>query len=429
MRNLNGLVLFRLFIRISILAAAIFLLLAGPLPEWIVGLFKSSEGFIPEIEIIPPWGARLIPSLSPFMSINSFFAGRTWHAGLFWGIPPLLILLLAYFQGHFFCRWICPAGTIYAIQSEINFRKPFLKTKLGGYIFWMTVFSSAAGLPLFLFLDPLSETSRLGLFLNDTYIIASIVPGLIIPFFLVFGLFQPMIWCTHICPLGYLFGLFHRGKATKEKFSLERRQILVGLFAGVPLALLIRNIPFVKKTDKPFPVLPPGALEPEEFASLCSRCYACVNVCPTGILRPNFPNSVELDKWFQPEMYPMSGVCEEFCNRCTQACPTGAIRKLTEEQKRNRQIGIAGIRRSACLAWADKEHCMVCDEYCPYKAIKTDFAEDGLPRPVVEPETCRGCGACQNACPASRDGAAIVIYGIKRQRDLNLNDMNKSADS
>lgn len=420
MRRRKAFVLFRLFVRILIFAAAIFLFAAGPLPEWIIRLFKSSEGFIPEIEIIPSWYARVIPSLSPFMTLNSFFAGRTWHAGLFWGIPPLLILLLAYFQGRFFCRWICPTGTIYAIPSKINFRKPLLKAGLGGYIFWITIFSSLAGLPLFLFLDPLSKASRLGLFLNDTYIIASTVPGLIIPSFLVLGMFQPMVWCTHICPLGYLFELLHRKKPAKRKFSLERRRILAGLFAGIPSAILIKGIPFVKKTNKPLPILAPGALEPEKFASLCSLCYACVNVCPTSILRPNFPNSLEVDKWFQPEMNPMHGVCEEFCNRCTQVCPTGAIRKLTEEQKRNRQIGIARVRRSACLAWADKEHCMVCDEYCPYKAIKTDFAEDGLPRPVVEPETCRGCGACQNACPATKDGVAIVIHGIRRQRDLNL---------
>lgn len=110
------------------------------------------------------------------------------------------------------------------------------------------------------------------------------------------------------------------------------------------------------------------------------------------------------------------GYCDEFCTMCTGTCPTGAIKKLGEDEKHSRQIGVAQVHRDACLAWTDKEHCMVCQEYCPYLAIGEDVSPDGIPRPVVDPEICRGCGFCQNQCPAIRDGVAIVVSGVEEQR-------------
>ncbi len=61
---------------------------------------------------------------------------------------------------------------------------------------------------------------------------------------------------------------------------------------------------------------------------------------------------------------------------------------------------------------------MVCQEYCPYKAIEASYTEAGLPRPVVNPQVCRGCGACQNQCPAIRAGKAIIVHGVERQKVL-----------
>ncbi|MBP7276266.1 MAG: 4Fe-4S dicluster domain-containing protein, partial [Kiritimatiellae bacterium] len=123
-----------------------------------------------------------------------------------------------------------------------------------------------------------------------------------------------------------------------------------------------------------------------------------------------------LISWFQPEMQPDFGACEEFCNDCARVCPTGAIRNLGVEEKRQLQIGVAKVTRDDCLAWTEGEHCMVCQEFCPYGAIDTRTSRAGIPRPVVNEKKCRGCGFCQNACPAIRNGKAILVHGVDAQR-------------
>lgn len=248
---------------------------------------------------------------------------------------------------------------------------------------------------------------------------AAVVPGLLFPFFLILGVLQPMIWCTHFCPAGHFFDVMRRiRRSPQQALDRERRELLTGLGIGLPVALLAARLPGVAAKSVP-PLLPPGAHDAKAFGTLCHRCYACVNACPTGILRAGFHPERPLSGWFQPEMNPEFGACEEFCSLCSQVCPTGAIMKLSEQTKRHRQIGVAEVLRDACLAWHDGEYCMVCDEYCPYGAIDTSFSKEGIARPIVNAERCRGCGFCQHYCPARRAGKAIVVRGIASQRTLD----------
>ena len=90
-------------------------------------------------------------------------------------------------------------------------------------------------------------------------------------------------------------------------------------------------------------------------------------------------------------------------------CPTGALRPLTVEEKHSRPIGLAVIDLKKCLAWEKKEYCAVCDEYCPYKAVKL-VERNGVNCPIVDAAKCRGCGACESNCPA--DPIAIVVKTI-----------------
>ena len=95
--------------------------------------------------------------------------------------------------------------------------------------------------------------------------------------------------------------------------------------------------------------------------------------------------------------------------------PTGAIRSLSHDEKWRTQIGIAEVEKEKCLAWADKEYCMVCDEYCPYNAIESEVIGDDIHCPVIDKKLCRGCGACESACPAFRAGKAIFVHAKNPQ--------------
>ena len=76
------------------------------------------------------------------------------------------------------------------------------------------------------------------------------------------------------------------------------------------------------------------------------------------------------------------------------------------KEKHATLIGLAVIDRTKCIAWEKKEYCAVCDEYCPYKAVKL-VERNGVNCPIVDADKCRGCGACESNCPA--EPLAIVV--------------------
>jgi ferredoxin len=96
-----------------------------------------------------------------------------------------------------------------------------------------------------------------------------------------------------------------------------------------------------------------------------------------------------------------------------------AIPPLNLEQKRQQAIGKAYIDENRCIAWADHQDCIVCEEMCPVpdKAIVLEEAEvrcaDGnlatVQQPHVMRERCIGCGICEYKCPVNGE-AAIRVY-------------------
>jgi formate hydrogenlyase subunit 6/NADH:ubiquinone oxidoreductase subunit I len=404
-------------VRLTLLALAI--ATAG------IGWFPSSVG-----KTLPAWIARIFPSMSPLMAFGGAMGGRRWTLGFLWAFPGIFLLGVALFRGRFFCRWICPAGTIYNLPRRLSAKKHLLRHRLSGHLFWAIVGSSLAGAPILFFFDPLSTFGRIAvpapftsLMIKGAYSAVLWIPAFLIPLFLLLGCFQPLIWCTHFCPLGYTFELALLFRQHQHKaLNRTRREILGGLAIGVPFALLMRRfgVPRASTTSKPrYPVLPPGARDPGTFSVLCARCYTCVNVCPTKVLRVPSPTDRKVGEWFQPELDTVASYCKEFCAKCSEVCPAGAIAPLSQEVKHRTRIGLAAIERKTCLGWSYGQYCMVCDEYCPYNAIDTVMSDKGVPQPVVNLEKCRGCGSCQYACPGG-DGKtkAIVIHGVAKQTQL-----------
>jgi ferredoxin len=370
--------------RLFLLGTALFFALGGPFPAWT---------------------ERLIPALSPLVLLSESIAQRSWYAGLFWGLPPLALLILAFFKGRFFCQWLCPLGTLYSLPQKISLKKKVLPVRLNATIFWILIASSLLGVPALLFLDPLSTVNRIGAW-------AAWGPGLLIPIFLLLSIFQPQAWCTHLCPLGYSFDLANRKTGTKT-FNRDRRQFLAGCGIGAGAAVLL---PTLGKSQPSESVLPPGATE--KFADTCTRCYACVRACPSGIIRTK--SGGPFGELFMPELCFDDGVCNESCTQCSQVCPTGAIRLLSEDEKWLRQIGVAKIQKGKCLAWSDQQACMECEDACPYGAIES-VDRHGVSCPQVNPELCRGCGACENICPAVRAGKAILVHPLNPQTSIKEN--------
>ena len=158
--------------------------------------------------------------------------------------------------------------------------------------------------------------------------------------------------------------------------------------------------------ERDIPVTPPGSKSVKDFYRRCTACQLCVAECPNNVLRP----STDLRHFMQPEMSYERGYCRPECTRCSELCPTGAIRKITKEEKTQYHVGTARVNPDLCVVEQGVE-CGNCARHCPAGAIRLVKDEaTGYRRPVVNEERCIGCGACENLCPA-RPVSAITVNG------------------
>ncbi len=153
---------------------------------------------------------------------------------------------------------------------------------------------------------------------------------------------------------------------------------------------------------------PPGSGDPERFFRRCAGCQLCAATCPAGIIKPTLLGfgPVHLDY--------SAGCCEYDCVRCGSACPTGALERLSVDDKHYTRIGVASAELGLCRVVAEHEACDLCARACPPGAIYMADGPDGIPIPEVNTFHCIGCGACQSVCPVRP--RAITVEPIGEQR-------------
>lgn len=172
------------------------------------------------------------------------------------------------------------------------------------------------------------------------------------------------------------------------------------------LAIIEDKIEPVRDID----VIPPGAKSLKVFHTKCTACQLCVSKCPNDVLRP----SKSLLHLMQPIMNFDKGACRVECTACSDVCPTGAIEKISKEEKSSIQIGHAVWVKQNCITQTDKVECGNCARHCPAGAImmvQSDFNdENSIKIPSVNETRCLGCGMCEYVCP-SRPYSAIFVKG------------------
>lgn len=121
----------------------------------------------------------------------------------------------------------------------------------------------------------------------------------------------------------------------------------------------------------------------------------------------------------QPVMDFDRGFCRPECTRCSDVCPSGAIKPLDEVEKSSIQIGHAVVSADHCISALSEAECGNCARHCPAQAIEmvsSDPDDDLSPSvPAVNEEACIGCGACEYLCPV-RPLSAIHVEGHEVHR-------------
>jgi len=243
--------------------------------------------------------------------------------------------------------------------------------------------------------------------------------------------------CIDDCPEDAL-SFVMTGLDTKQAVpapDISKRKLV---FSGV---LGFLAYPFIKNhgvnTDETFSadlIRPPGSVEEDEFLKKCIKCDQCINACPTNVLQPATWAEGGLEALWTPVMNFDISHCQLKCTLCSEVCPTGAIRKITVEEKLGKGpyeeagpivLGTAFFDRGRCLPHAMDIPCVVCEEVCPVspKAIQTKDEETKdvfgdvvvLNKPFMVPDLCIGCGICQAECPV-KDDRAVYVTAVGESR-------------
>jgi ferredoxin-type protein NapG len=145
------------------------------------------------------------------------------------------------------------------------------------------------------------------------------------------------------------------------------------------------------RTPEPGPWLrPPGARPESDFLMACSRCQACVNVCPAHCIKLD-PTGIKGGG--APYIEPNEMPCI-LCNGllCMPACPTGA---LIPTDLAGIDMGTAVWDEHVCVR-THGEECTACVDHCPVGTVALEVIDSKI---VVHENGCTGCGTCQSNCP------------------------------
>lgn len=233
--------------------------------------------------------------------------------------------------------------------------------------------------------------------------------------------------CEEVCPVGAVSFKFKKNPPGRHHVVLTRRELIGGFTLGGAAALLsvneLKSLLYLKTEHGDIVykglIRPPGALPETAFLAKCIRCGQCMAACPTNGLQPLLMQSGSAAV-FSPVLVPLRGKCESTCNICGVVCPTGAILELPLEEKQHAKIGTARVIKERCLAWEEDKACVVCDEVCPYNAMKL-VPEQGynVTVPRVDESRCFGCGACEHSCPME-----IPAISVEPVKAIRLNASN-----
>ena len=347
---------------------------------------------------------NLFASIAERAGSYAFYDKEVWIKSLptfiIAGVMFLLIIFLSWKDGRTWCNSICPVGTTLGFLSRFAMFRPIIDTEKCKDCHACERKCKASCIDI--------ESHKID-----------------------YSRCVDCFNCIDNCKFDALHYKYAWGKSSTKKDNESkpesRRAFIattVAMTAGASLAKAQEKVDGgyaeiidKKKPKRQTPIVPPGAKSLKNLSSHCTACQLCVAECPNDVLRP----STDLSRLMQPESSYERGYCRPECTRCSEVCPTGAILRLSAEDKSSTQIGHAVTIRENCIPVTDGVSCGNCARHCPVGAIimvPLDPEDpDSLKIPSVNEERCIGCGACENLCP-SRPYSAIYVEGHSVHRTV-----------
>ena len=350
------------------------------------------------------WGNNLLASWAESANSYAFYSVDIWWKGGVTFVVALVTLttlfVLAFKNGRTYCNTICPVGTVLGFLSKYSYLKPMIDT------------SKCNGCGL------CARNCKASCIDSKNHAID-------------YSRCVVCLDCIDKCRQGAI-KYVPRAKASQSAPSgvsadKGRRAFIAGtaMVAGASVAKAQKLkmdggyavIEDKKIPNRETPLTPPGSLSARNLAQHCTACQLCISACPNQVLRP----SSDLSNFMQPVTSFERGYCRPECVKCSEVCPTGAIKPITKEEKTAIQIGHAVWIADNCVVNRDNEKCDNCFRHCPTGAIqmvaKNPDDKKSPKIPVINTERCIGCGACENLCP-SRPFSAIYVEGHEVHREI-----------
>jgi len=345
----------------------------------------------------PDWFNALSEPVYIFLKATVLpFHQKYYELGILSLLILLTVFLFEFLERRFFCRNLCPLGALFAVTARFSLLRGRAGARCGNCV-------------------NCREVCRMGA-IDEEKNISSLDCNLCLD-------------CIEKCPANKISFKFNKLSMSKSTFNISRRGFVGALAVGAAMPFLLRSRTMASRPD-PFLIRPPGALPEEDFVGHCVRCGECMKVCIGNALQPTFLQA-GLEGMFSPVLVARNGYCEFNCTLCGQVCPTGAIRKLSLQEKQKIKIGHAFFDKNRCLPYAKAIPCIVCEEHCPTpdKAIKFRAAnvlnsrgeKISVKQPFINDELCIGCGICETRCPLPGKSAVLVTSsGESRDPDSVL---------